>query len=403
LGTAALPGLLAQSAAAGDGYLDTESSAAGSSTLQNAQQLALDMMASSKYEYGENNDSTNEDSNESSDPDPTDNDGYGNSVQVPMNDAEISDFINSATGQVRSDYANDDEQTENTITSKWQDVIEQQLKTYIAPLAKQKGSIATQAIKQVATGQSQQTSLTRNINMNGEPRSCRSASTGKKSEKNKKGCEAVLPINLNYGCWCHADSTDIFKGKGQHIDEFDKACKMYKQCLRCVRHDSRSNGEVCDPGTQKYFTENSRTKDGVLAECSAMNDNNCAINTCCCEVEYIRTVLKLFMIDGVKLDRTKYHSSNKFNYENQCTSNAGPGPTECCGIYPHRRMYNTASRECCENKSVFDPVTHVCCDDGTTGRSEAECNDPNREKRRRRRAIMMNANTAGVKAYMRQQ
>lgn len=389
-----MPGLFAQQA--GAGYLD------GDDSLQNTQASGYSS-TQNQYEYADNQNTNTDNDEDSGDPDPDDNDGNGNSVPVQMNKSEISDFINNAIGQVRSDYANDEDQTENTITSKWEAQIEAQLKSYILPLAEQQGSIATQAIKQVSDGKSSTSGLLRNINMNSaEPRSCRSASTGKKSKKNKKGCEAVLPINLNYGCWCHADSTDIFKGKGQHMDEFDKACKMYKQCLRCVRHDSRSNGEVCDPGTQKYFTENSRTKDGVLAECSAMNENNCAINTCCCEVEYIRTVLKLFMIDGIKLDRTKYHSSNKFNYENQCTTNAGPGPTECCGVYPHRRMYNTASRECCENKSVFDPVTHVCCDDGTTGRSEAECNDPNREKKRRRREIMMNAGV-GVKAYMRQQ
>lgn len=60
---------------------------------------------------------------------------------------------------------------------------------------------------------------------------CRSARKKKKAQRNGgggPGCEAVLPLDLNYGCWCHADSNDAFKGRGQHVDEFDKACKMYR-------------------------------------------------------------------------------------------------------------------------------------------------------------------------------
>mgnify|MGYP003328356784 FL=1 len=63
---------------------------------------------------------------------------------------------------------------------------------------------------------------------------CRSARKKKKAQRNGgggPGCEAVLPLDLNYGCWCHADSNDAFKGRGQHVDEFDKACKMYRVVL----------------------------------------------------------------------------------------------------------------------------------------------------------------------------
>lgn len=210
---------------------------------------------------------------------------------------------------------------------------------------------------------------------------------GKKCRKgqqmNSNGhCEAVLPLNLNYGCWCHADNTDIFKGKGQHVDEFDKACKMYKQCLRCVKHDARNAGEVCDPGTVSYSTEGHRSKDGIHMECSKANTDNCSINTCCCEVEYVRTILRLFVFEGVKLNNKMYH--NKFDHEEKCEGKAGNGHTnECCGYYPHRRMYNTQGKQCCHNNSVFDPYTHVCCDDGSTANSVNECGSPVRKRKRR--------------------
>merc|ERR1712226_1050722 len=35
-------------------------------------------------------------------------------------------------------------------------------------------------------------------------------------------CETLLPLNLNYGCWCHAGDNDVFKGSGDFVDEFDK-------------------------------------------------------------------------------------------------------------------------------------------------------------------------------------
>lgn len=205
----------------------------------------------------------------------------------------------------------------------------------------------------------------------------------KGQQMNSNGhCEAVLPLNLNYGCWCHADNTDIFKGKGQHVDEFDKACKMYKQCLRCVKHDSRSAGEVCDPGTVSYSTEGHRSKEGIHMECSRSNTDNCAINTCCCEVEYVRTILRLFVFEGIKLNNKMYHS--KFDHEHQCEGKAGNGHTnECCGYYPHRRMYNTQGKQCCLNNTVFDPYTHVCCDDGSTASSVNECGSPVRKRKRR--------------------
>jgi len=218
--------------------------------------------------------------------------------------------------------------------------------------------------------------------------SCRSASSGKKSKKNG-GCDAVLPLNLNYGCWCHADNTDIFKGKGQPVDEFDKACKMYKQCLRCVRLDSRNDGLVCDPGSQNYTTVNHRSKDGIHAECSRNNDGDCATNTCCCEVEYVQTILKLFMIDGVRLNKKHYH--HHFDHDAKCQGvGAGGHEVDCCGPYPHRRMYNTHGKQCCHNQSVFDPYTHVCCEDGEPARSISECDNPNRnakQQKRKKRAI----------------
>jgi len=323
---------------------------------------------------------------------------------ITMKDDEIDKILELTKTEALAGVESEDELNDHG--KKMWDLITSELPKVIS-IAKSTHQLSAQYVNAVTSSATQEqdsflpSDLSRSVGGGRKSKSsCRSASTGKKSKKNK-GCDAVLPINLNYGCWCHADSTDIFKGKGQHVDEFDKACKMYKQCLRCVRHDARNDGEVCDPGTQKYFTENSRSKDGIHAECSANNDSNCAINTCCCEVEYVRTILKLFMIDGVKLNKKKYHSSNHFDFEDQCEVNKAPGnEVDCCGEYPTRRMYNTQHRQCCHNTSVFDPYTNVCCDDGETARSVEECDDINRKRKRKRREAMTSARRN--KAYTKQ-
>jgi len=207
---------------------------------------------------------------------------------------------------------------------------------------------------------------------------CRSTSTGQMTS-----CDSVLPINLNYGCWCHADNMDIFKGTGEFMDPFDKACKMYKQCLRCVRHDSREEGEVCDPATQTYTTDNSKSSEGVYVECSESNPSNCASHTCCCDLEYVRTVLKLFIVDGIQLNDNYRHEV--FDHENSCPG-VGPGPSvkACCGDYPHRRTYNTLKRDCCHENSIFNPVDTICCEDGETAKTLDDCNSIVKKRKKRR-------------------
>lgn len=214
----------------------------------------------------------------------------------------------------------------------------------------------------------------------------RNGGLGRGSGPTERGtCDGLLPLNLNYGCWCHAEDDDVFKGSGAFVDGFDKVCKQMKQCLRCVRHDAREANQVCDPASQKYMLSQSFTHRGVLQECASVNQDDCSVHTCCCEVEFTRGILNLFMVEGAVLnDAYQHKDGNGFDWDANCSVGPGPGLTrECCGAYPERRMYATEKMQCCHDRSVFNPLTKVCCADGTAANSVADCE--NRRKRKRRR------------------
>lgn len=195
-------------------------------------------------------------------------------------------------------------------------------------------------------------------------------------------CETLLPLDLNYGCWCHASSDDVYKGTGEYVDEFDRACKMMKQCLRCVRHDSREANEMCDPSSQRYYLTQQFTSGGVLQECESANEgDSCAIHTCCCEIEFTRSILDVFMNQGILLN-TDLHHQHGFNVDENCAGNGAPGQaTDCCGDYPNRRMYALEKMTCCNGKTLFNPLNKVCCDDGSVAPTSALCGLRKRKKR----------------------
>lgn len=201
-------------------------------------------------------------------------------------------------------------------------------------------------------------------------------------------CTVLLPmLALDYGCWCHANAQDIFAGRGAPVDEFDNACKLLAQCMRCTKLDAIANSQVCDPGSQSYMTMNTMVGQGgeVQAEClDAVDDpnNDCAVHTCCCELEYTRRILELFLSEMRALNPVFKHDVFDPNDENNCgRANNGPVARECCGEYPHRRVYNSNIAGCCGNTKIYSLVDRVCCDDGTVAPSTAQCEARKKRKR----------------------
>lgn len=205
-------------------------------------------------------------------------------------------------------------------------------------------------------------------------------------------CHFMLPMNLNYGCWCHHDSDDEFRGRGAFVDEYDRICKTFKQCFRCVKWDARQNGENCEPGSQQFYTLNQYTTSGILETCVEANidQGDCAIHTCSCQRQFAKDMWDLFLQISPQVPLVDdYYHANGFDWEtNEACRGAGPTPfeKECCGEYPQRRMYSTEDRACCANKKIFNPDVHMCCPDGTTVISSDNCKAA---KRRRKRASFL--------------
>jgi len=200
-----------------------------------------------------------------------------------------------------------------------------------------------------------------------------------------EGCASFLPFDgiWNYGCWCYF-SNNAGHGSGQPVDELDAICQELQYCYRCARIDSWNNGEeICSPGQQDYTVSvnhsfmNSNSK-AILASCSSHNgDDDCAIHTCCCEMNFIRNLLKL-LFAGFQIQYQKY---NRKTWDNGMCHGPGHRPTvlDCCGIYPNRVPYSLdkADRECCNNENMYSLITHKCCLDGSVKSRGVSCRNRN--------------------------
>ena len=201
-------------------------------------------------------------------------------------------------------------------------------------------------------------------------------------------CTVLLPLlALDYGCWCHASAGDIFSGRGAPVDEFDTACKLLSQCMRCTKLDAVAAGEVCDPGSQSYQTSNTMINGGSHVEVECLNNvddpnNECAVHTCCCELEYTRTILNLFLQEYRSLNPSFKHDVFDSQDENNCgRATNGPVVRECCGSYPNRRVYNSNVAGCCGNEKIYSLLDRVCCDDGSVAPSANQCQLRKKRKR----------------------
>lgn len=212
-------------------------------------------------------------------------------------------------------------------------------------------------------------------------------------------CKVPQPLwgIWDYGCWCNF-GVNLMTGNGAPVNEFDAACKKLQQCQRCTVWDND-----CDPRYQEYNAQFGWmiSQESLYADCKKQNlGDDCAISSCCCELQLIADILNL-MWSSVVYDPTFKHSNgwdrdlhcgikNNDNNDNGNGDNDnnpdpnGPNPgnldpgspgdgsdpdipkKECCGLYPNRFMYNTNSMACCHDKLVYNAFTQECCADGSS-------------------------------------
>lgn len=183
------------------------------------------------------------------------------------------------------------------------------------------------------------------------------------------GCSSFLPFDevWNYGCWCYFHE-EAGQGSGMAMDALDQICKELQFCYRCAKIDSWDNGgEICSPGTQDYTVEIFKAMGGmgVYMACSEHNyEDECAVHTCCCETQFVSSLLQLFF-SGFEFE----NQYDRDSWDSDVCYNPGvgtPAVYECCGEYPNRVPYAIANghTSCCHDVHLFNIEFKDCCDDG---------------------------------------
>jgi len=211
---------------------------------------------------------------------------------------------------------------------------------------------------------------------------------GRRKKRSVEGCSSALPlISLQYGCWCDGNNDNIYAGRGAPVDEFDKICKAHRNCQRCVKLDATEDQEICDPMTVPYSVMSSLSLDQsqLVAQCYNDNENNsnCAIHSCCCNLEMTRALMQL-MMNGIPIN-PQFKHSNGFdpNDPTFCpVQNHGEVERQCCGVYPSRRIFNQRTRNCCHDNKIYDPLNRVCCDDGSIAPSHQACGELKKKRKK---------------------
>lgn len=199
---------------------------------------------------------------------------------------------------------------------------------------------------------------------------------------NKNQCEGDncssgtlnLEALFGYGCWCFFGRIDSALGRGPPVDAYDATCQKLALCYRCIFVDAANEGDdECDPFTATFtasFSLGSLTGQGVnnaTTTCQTDNQNSCSWRTCSCAMTMMTSFFNLSFDPNNAYDENLKHSQG-FDYNLECPEQGRAVDRQCCGYYPERRTYDHGDgsvRACCHEKSIYNPMKHVCCADGT--------------------------------------
>jgi hypothetical protein len=185
-------------------------------------------------------------------------------------------------------------------------------------------------------------------------------------------CEAgVLDMSplWGYGCWCFFGNIDSTLGRGPPIDAYDSVCKDMTLCYRCIIADAESESDSCDPYNVTFESTLSTSGlmglSNVTATCSTDNVEPCSWRTCSCAMTMVTKFFNLSFGQDGTFDENLQHK-NGFDYQLECPQQGKATDRQCCGFYPNRRTYDRGeARDCCHEKSIYNPLRHQCCDDGS--------------------------------------
>jgi len=198
----------------------------------------------------------------------------------------------------------------------------------------------------------------------------------------KVGCEGegcvggiidLTPL-FGYGCWCFFGNIDSALGRGPPLDQYDAICQKMALCYRCIFVDAENDGDdTCDPFTVEFVATlnlggsflGGGGVSNVTSTCQTDNQANCSWRTCTCSMTMITSFFNLAFDSSNVFDDALDHD-NGFDYNLECPQQGRAQDRQCCGFYPSRRTYDRGeARDCCFSRTIYNPLRHVCCDDGT--------------------------------------
>jgi len=173
-----------------------------------------------------------------------------------------------------------------------------------------------------------------------------------------------------YGCWCFLGNVESTLGRGPPIDGYDNVCKKLTTCYRCITNDAENEDRHCDPYTETF--DASLQVSGTFGElsnitttCQTQNQDDCSWQTCACAMTMVAGFFNLNFDGATTFDENLQHK-NGFDYQLECPQQGVANDRQCCGYFPDRRTYDRSEfRDCCHNKSIYNPLRHQCCDDGS--------------------------------------
>jgi hypothetical protein len=170
----------------------------------------------------------------------------------------------------------------------------------------------------------------------------------------------------NYGCHCFPGMTRVAGGQGPPQDERDDLCRTLSRCHKCVENDHgiSSFSSEWDENIGKYRWDlqgdNSITCD--------QNNDQFKKDLCECDSQFAMDLGAMWDDSNFNFAIWENKHNTLFNFDaaGTCVKMIGDAADDCCGSFPLRFPYNSATRSCCApSGKTFNSMSEECCNDGT--------------------------------------
>lgn len=175
----------------------------------------------------------------------------------------------------------------------------------------------------------------------------------------------------NYGCHCFPGQTREAGGSGPAVDAQDSLCKSLARCHKCVAMEFPG---IIDVDHDKYRWGLS----GGTISCEKSDSKHPSKRALCeCDKDFALKMAALWKDDEFNNYYWHYPRMTKkpdhkqqwtvFDMDATCISGGHEGghADTCCGeSFPEKYPYSSTNKACCDNKTLYNPITNTCCPGG---------------------------------------